>query len=87
VSVRRETGENNVTQHAVADVKTTPVTKQMVRVCVRRGTLENSVSRNVHILVLLQVLAQIKLNVTPLQVNAHIVKQAILVGFVTQLAI
>ena len=54
----------------------------MVHVCVRRGTSAKNVSTSVHILVRLQVWAQIKRNVIPLQVNVHIVKQAISVGFV-----
>ena len=44
--------------------------------------MENNASTSVHILVLLQVWARIGLSVTTLQVNAHIVKQAISVGSV-----
>jgi len=54
----------------------------MARVCVKRGTLAKHASKSVHLLVLLQVWARIKSNVTPVLVNAHIVKQAISVGFV-----
>ena len=78
---RLGTGGNNV-RYAVLDIKTMHVTKQMVRVSVMRVILENNVSTSVHILVLLQVWARIRLSVTTLQVNAHIVKQVILVGFV-----
>jgi len=78
---RLGTGGNNV-RYAKAGVRTIHVTKQMVRVFVERGILEKHVSTSAHILVLLQVWAPIRLSVTTLQVNAHIVKQDILVGIV-----
>jgi len=73
---RLGTGGNNV-RYAKAGVRTIHVTKQMVRVSVRRGILENNVSTSAHILVLLQVWAPIRLSVTTLQVNAHIASNRI----------